>query len=165
MGTSGNNQSKIVAQCQQRITAIKQYVTGNTTVTLEGTAYNAQQIVAVYQASIDTRTAVTSQRTALTAAIAQRTQADALRETIDVALEHWVENSQGSKSQAMGVFGYAGPKSPPRTLKSKVVAADKAAATREARHTMGKNQKKQVKGELPAQAVSQPATPASKPTA
>jgi hypothetical protein len=45
-------------------------------------------------------------------------------------------------------FGFAPPKAATRTPEEKAAAAAKAKATREARHTLGKSQKKTVKGNV-----------------
>jgi hypothetical protein len=59
-------------------------------------------------------------------------------------------------------FGYAPPKVTVPTTATKATAAEKRSATRAARHTMGKNQKKDVKGTVATPAPS-PTTPGASP--
>ena len=77
----------------------------------------------------------------------------------------------GKAAPALTSFGFSPAKSPKKTVETKAAAAVKTAATREARHTMGKVQKKTVKGDVVAIAVTplvasppQPASGASAPS-
>jgi hypothetical protein len=64
-------------------------------------------------------------------------------------------------ASVLGDFGYAPRKVGQRPVATKADAAQKSRATRTARHTMGKNEKKKVKGTAPATApaATAPATP------
>ncbi|HEX3771765.1 MAG TPA: hypothetical protein VHV30_12895 [Polyangiaceae bacterium] len=59
-------------------------------------------------------------------------------------------------------FGYAPPKVTVPTAATQAAAVEKRGATRAARHTMGKNQKKDVKGAVTTPAPS-PTTPGASP--
>jgi hypothetical protein len=61
-------------------------------------------------------------------------------------------------------FGFTAPKKRTLTPGQKAVAAAKAKATRTAPHTMGKVQKKSVKGTAPATAPAGDATQVPSPT-
>jgi hypothetical protein len=65
-------------------------------------------------------------------------------------------NVFGDTSPALADFGLAPPKKPLTTPEKKAAAADKMRATRAARHTMGKKQKKAIKGVVPATAPEAP---------
>jgi hypothetical protein len=54
----------------------------------------------------------------------------------------------GKDATGLTAFGFSPAKSTKRTVTSKATAVAKTAATREARHTMGKVQKKDVKGDV-----------------
>jgi hypothetical protein len=62
------------------------------------------------------------------------------------ALENYVRALWGNSATVLGEFAYEQVKEPKKTTKAKAEAAAKAKATREARHTMGKRQKKSVTG-------------------
>jgi hypothetical protein len=59
-------------------------------------------------------------------------------------------------------FGFSPKKTVVKTVATKAEAATKAVATRQARHTMGSQEKKAVHGVLPA--PTQPVPPATTPT-
>jgi hypothetical protein len=61
-------------------------------------------------------------------------------------------------ASALGDFGFTPRKVAGRPVATKAAAAVKSRATRTARHTMGKNQRKKVKGTVPAEA-SAPSLP------
>jgi hypothetical protein len=77
----------------------------------------------------------------------------------------------GKGGPALTSFGFSPAKPPKKTAETKAAAAVKTAATREARHTMGTVQKKAIKGDVVAIAVTplvasppQPASGASAPS-
>jgi hypothetical protein len=78
------------------------------------------------------------------------------------SLRSYLVGQYGSDANAvLHDFGMDAPKAKgPKTVKTKAEAADKRAATRAARHTMGKNQKKGITGATVA-AGSTPAVPAT----
>ncbi len=61
-------------------------------------------------------------------------------------------------------FGLAPHKTTKPKVETKATAIQKSAATREARHTMGKKQKKEIKGVLPAPAPEPSPAPAPAPS-
>jgi hypothetical protein len=64
-------------------------------------------------------------------------------------------------TSTLGDFGLSPRKVSKRTVAVKVQAAEKSLATRTARHTMGKNQRKSVKGTVPAATPATEAAPAN----
>src|SRR5581483_10415404 len=79
------------------------------------------------------------------------------------ALRQYVINANGPDSPVLADFGFAPPKQAGLTPEQLVARGQKAAATRKARHTMGKKQKASIKGTV---APTAPATaaPASEST-
>jgi hypothetical protein len=67
-----------------------------------------------------------------------------------MGIRNQVSALYGEESAAFASFGFKARKTPQRTPKSKVVAAEKSLATRAARHTMGKRQRSQIHGTVPA---------------
>ena len=92
------------------------------------------------------------------------TQKPALRPLIS-GCKAFVRVHFGNSPGVLVDFGLAPRKVPaPRTVEDKAVAVEKGLATRKARHTMGRSQKKQVKGAVatapdPASAGSTPVAP------
>ncbi len=94
-------------------------------------------------------------------------EATALRQSIRSILQ----GRFGKDGPALTSFGFSPAKPVKKTAETKAAAAVKTAATREARHTMGTVQKKSVKGDVVAIAVTplvasppQPASGASAPS-
>jgi hypothetical protein len=141
---------------------VDKHLASLTSIMIGGTAYTGPALKAVFQADIDAINAADTARTQwkdlLVTAKAARTTAVRARQ----ALKTYLIGLYGPS--AVGIledFGISPPKSPGRkTAKAKALAVDKSAATRAARHTMGKNQKMSVKGTVTP--VSPPA-PAGEP--
>jgi hypothetical protein len=112
----------------------------------------------VYQAAIDTRTALIPQRAAYEKALSARDSAEVTRQATDKKLKAWVVNEFGADSQEAQEFGFLPPKIGAATVATKATAVLKSRATREARGTKGKRQKEKIKGTLVAPAA--PAVPA-----
>jgi len=76
------------------------------------------------------------------------------------SLRGYLVGQYGSNAKAiLNDFGMSAPKPKgPKTVKTKSVAVAKNAATRTARHTMGKKQKMGVKGAVPTTAPTTPST-------
>jgi hypothetical protein len=72
----------------------------------------------------------------------------------------------GADNPAVAQFGFLPTKPGKKSAASKATAVVKAKATRSARHTMGKNQKEEIRGDAPTTAPAAPAAtaPAQSPT-
>jgi hypothetical protein len=88
------------------------------------------------------------------------------------ALERYLEGTYGPTSPVLSDYGIKPAKPAKRTLKAKVTAAEKDAATRAARDTMGPRQKEAIHGTVPSEPAPAPASsppegtpPASSPPA
>jgi hypothetical protein len=132
------------------------------TVVVEGQAYTPAQfeaqvgtVLAPYQAVVDAHGAL---ETAL------KNRADAAPSATRFVAGFYAVLPQylGSNSAEIATFGKALAKPrAPLTVEQKVAAAAKAKATRAARHTMGKKQRKAITGQSPAPTT--PAAPAAPP--
>ena len=171
MSTQPNN-ATVVDTCTKRLNALKEYV-GNIkgTIPMNGDDLKVSDVIAIYQGCLDSRAALTKSRTQVKTALAAKTKAEMARVNADQALSAWVITKFGAGSQAALDFGFAPRKAATRTADSKATAAALAKATRGARHTMGKKQKKSIKGTVvvptapadPATNVLAGASPASQP--
>ena len=82
-----------------------------------------------------------------------------MRLATDKGLKAWVVSQFGADSQEAKEFGFLPAKSTPKSAATKAQAVAKSLATRQARHTMGRKQKKGIKGTVVAPAA--PAVPAT----
>ena len=140
------NSSKIVALCNERLTALKKFVTTKTQMTINGQLMKLSDVTAIYQTALDARSTAATQRVAYEHALDAREQADSARLTTDAGLEIWVLSQFGVGSQTASEFGFSPRKIGTKSAKTKAEAVTKNLATREARMTMGKRQKANIKG-------------------
>ncbi len=149
-----------VAEISQMILGLrKHYPTGSTTLQIGGVTYTVDSIVAILQQVVDQRAAVDAARVTLNTKLqAVETQAAASGVVIR-GLETYVRGIFGSAPDSLADFGLTPPKvRTPLTAAQKAVAAVKRKATRAARGTLGKVQKKDIKGSVTATLVVTPAT-------
>jgi hypothetical protein len=129
-----------------------------------GTSYTLPTLKAVFQADLDAINAADAAATQWKEQVvkAQATRAESAR--VRSALKAYLIGQYGA--DAVGVledFGFSPPKPKgPQTVDMKAQGVERAAATRKARHTMGKNQKKAVKGTVTT-IVTEPASPVAPP--
>ena len=153
------NNAKIVSTCGQRLIALKKFVkTTKTAMTVSGEPMKLSDLTAVYQAAIDTRTALVPQRAAYEKALAARNSAEVTRQATDKKLKAWVVNEFGANSEQAREFGFLPTKVGEKSAATKATAVLQAQATRVARGTKGKRQKEEIKGTIVAPAA--PAVPA-----
>jgi hypothetical protein len=140
------------------INGLKKHATKSTIINIDGEPYTPASLTAIFQAEIDTGTAVTPAKGAWQRAVAEAKAAKDAAAAVRPGFEQWVQANFGKDAQALADFGV--PPKKPRVIKpaTKVASAQKAAATRAARGTKGKVQKKAIKGAVP----TPPAPPATK---
>jgi hypothetical protein len=149
-----------VDACTKRLTALKEHVgSSKGTIAMNGEDLKVSDVVAIYQDCLDSRTELTKSRTQVKAAMAAKAKAEQARVAADKALSAWVTTKFGAGSQEALNFGFAPRKVAARTVDTMAKAAAQAKATRKARHTMGKKQRKSIKGTVVAPTA--PADPAT----
>ena len=151
---TNENRSKIVAECNIRVLALRKHVDPQAAIPIGGTTHTGTGVIEVYQGMIDAQTAVDSLRAQLAAALAARDRAHAARGRADGALRAWVVNTFGENSQQAHDFGFPPPKQRVISAETKARAVEKLRATRAARHTTGKRQKARIKGVVEQQAAA-----------
>jgi hypothetical protein len=156
------NRNLRIAADQQMIAGVQQHLGQLASIPVLGQSMTPTAIVAVLQERIGTGQAAI----AAAAARAAATKADELELTkTDAFVSALRLVVQGMYKQTPGTladFGLKDRKVAKPSAETKAAAAAKSKATRAARHTMGKNQKKAIHGTVvsPAPAPS-PASPAS----
>ncbi|HEX4448569.1 MAG TPA: hypothetical protein VH044_17615 [Polyangiaceae bacterium] len=135
----------------------KHYPNGGASIPVDGVSYTVTALTQLMQDFVDQRDAVESAKAATKSKVAtERARAPAQLVVIR-GFEQVVRGSFGNAADVLADFGLAPTKvRTPMTAEQKAVAAAKRAATRSARHTMGKNQKKDVKGAIKATLVVTP---------
>jgi hypothetical protein len=148
----------------QLIVGTKKHFSTVSSLAFGNASFTPAQVEASLQTLIDLRTAVDDARTVAKAKIvAEAAQAPSLRSQM-AALVMFVKATFGNSPDVLADFGLKPRKArTPLTIGQKATAAAKRAATRAARHTMGTNQKKAVKGTITTIIPPQP-TPAPSPT-
>jgi hypothetical protein len=153
------NNAKVVATCNQRITALNKLVTPNMTISIDGQPMKLTALIAIYQDTIDARAKLIEQRAATKAALTARENADTARVATDEGLDAWVTVQFGARSTQAQEFGFHPHKVTVTSAATKALAAEKSKATREARGTKGKRQKAHIKGTVVV--PTEPAAPAT----
>jgi len=135
----------------------KHYANGSQTIQVAGATFTVTALTQLMQDFVDNREAVEASKAATKAKIeTERTEAPSQIAVI-TAFEKVVRGSFGTSADVLADFGLALPKArAPMTAEQKAVAVAKRAATRKARGTMGKVQKKGVKGAVTASLVVTP---------
>jgi hypothetical protein len=127
------------------VAAIKKHLGG--AVILEGVTYAPSALAKLFQRGIDVADATDSAKKTWHVAVATEQEETQNIWLLQQALRSHVTAVYGAKSVEFADFGFA-TKAKPVDVATKVEAVKKSAATRAARHTMGKRQKEKVRGEV-----------------
>jgi hypothetical protein len=110
---------------------------------LNGKDYSRDELVALFRAQIDALDAIRAARVALTVVIARERGIARRLESMTPDVRDVVTIQFGSGADVLGDFGWVAFKKPgPKTAEAKRVGAEKLRATRKARGTMGKRQRR-----------------------
>jgi hypothetical protein len=158
MSTQGKNSQAALAK--QLIAGVnKHFPNGSQQLQVGGATFTVTGLTTLLQSVVDNREAVEVSKAASKAKVQAEAAQAPSRRALMHALETMVRSNFGNSADVLADFGLAPPKArTPRTAEQKAVSAAKGAATRKARGTMGKNQKKNVKGSITAKLVVTPVT-------
>jgi cell division septation protein DedD len=161
--------NNLAAEVKQLIAgANKHFSNGSQALQVGGATFTVTALTQELQGFVDNRDAVEASKAATKAKIEiERVQSPSQLALIR-AFVTVIRGTFGNSADVLADFGLAPPKARvTRTAEEKAVSAAKSAATRAARGTMGKNQKKAVKGSITAKLVVTPVTtsPVSTPVA
>jgi hypothetical protein len=162
-GTGKSNQA---ARVKQLILGTKKHFpNGSDKLQVGGATFTVSALTQLMQDFVDQREAVEASKAATKAKIeTERARAPSQIATL-VAFETIARGMFGNSADVLADFGLASHKTRvPLTAEDKAVAVAKRNATRAARHTMSKNQKKDIKGAVKAALVVTPLA-GSQPTA
>jgi hypothetical protein len=143
--------AKVVLGVNQNITSA---------ILLGGQTKSPAQIVAVFTGAIQASTDLDAAKLSYQQKLAARDAAFAAADTTEEQLKSYVMGAYGKTNPVVTTFGFPVAKPTVRSVKVKADAITKAAATREARHTMGPKQKAEIHGVVtPAASGSAETTP------
>jgi hypothetical protein len=144
-----NGKSKGASLAESLIAGTKKHLSTASSLAFGGGTFTPAQVEASLQTLADLRTAVDDARAAAkTKVAAELAQAPALRSHM-AAFESFVRATFGNTPDVLADFGLQPKRArKPLTAKQQAAAAAKRKATRAARNTMGKVQKKEVKGDV-----------------
>lgn len=144
---------------QKMVIGIQQFFSNLPTMTAGSQTMAPADFVKVLQDRLASSQAVQTATAARSAAVKvdrdKRTQTAPLMR----ALKRVVQGMYSESPEVLAVFGVQPVKIGTQTVATKATAIEKTLATRKARHTMGKKQKKAIHG-TPAGATTAPAAPA-----
>jgi hypothetical protein len=149
-----SNKDKTVNQHRQGIAGIRKHFASVPTILLGGTPTTPNDATATLQGTIDAVDAADAAEQAFHSAVAAQNAAIAKGTGLLTDLKTLVKSQLGSSEGVLGDFGFSNPKRQTPDEATKAAAVVKRAATREARHTMGKRQKAGIKGTVPATTAS-----------
>ncbi len=170
---TGKSKSHDASHAAQLIAGTKVHFASAASMAFGGRTFTPVQLETSLQALVDLRSAVDAARATTTAKVAaEMAQAPALRRVMST-YDAFVKVTFGDQPDVLADFGLKPKKTTtPLTVEQKADAKARRQATREARHTMGARQKKDVKGTVTTIVSSTPgaadppvaASPAPAPT-
>jgi hypothetical protein len=154
------NRSEQQAQDAKAILGIQKDLLSVPTLSLAGQAITPADLEKLVQSRIDSVNAIAAAKVKWTAAVQAYRALDKQVTPILRGLRTYLVNTYGPTSTVLADFGFSPAKTVVKTPEVKVLAAKKSVATRKARNTLGKKQKKNITG-----ATVSPAAPATSSTA
>ena len=156
--------SSTQSSASRAIEGVRQNLSKMAEITLDGTVYTPDTLIALLKAYVDLVTALSAAHDQLHALVDKEGPARAQLTVVLRWLNAFVTNLYGQDPVKLGEFGFTPRKVGVEKVATKFAAIEKREATRIARHTMGSRQKLAITGAPPAPtppvAPSPPAAPA-----
>jgi hypothetical protein len=153
--------SKVQSRNNNMIQGIEKHLSGESEIALAGETYTPKRLIMLIQSQTDSIADVAATKAAHVDAVKSNRAVSAKVTKTVRGLRNYVLNKFGEQSGPLADFGFAPPKAATRTSEEKALAAKKGKATRDARGTKGKQQKKGIKGVLPDASAASPQSTAS----
>ena len=164
MNPNAPNRPFTQAHDGQVMVGIKKNLQNVSSLPAGGSTFTMAAIEALVQSRIDAANAVDVARANWLEATAKYQALNTQVTPVVRSLRRYVIAAFGENSPVLADFGFTPPKKAEMTPEAKVARAEKSAATRKARGTMGKKQKAKIKGTVPATGTTPaPSDPASPP--
>ena len=146
MATRPDSKGQATVLAQQLIAGTGKHLSSTTQVNLAGSSFTSAEITAKLQSLVTLRANVDAAKASTKEMLAtEAAQMPALRTLMSAYVAHIKAAYVGSPG-VLADFGISLKSRAPLTVEDKAAAVAKRAATREARHTMGPQQKKGIKG-------------------
>jgi hypothetical protein len=164
MSTNTNNRTTQQLSVQKLIDGLNKHSQTIASLVIGGTSLTTAAIIANLQERLATANAAQSTRATWQNAVKADKDERAKMKTFLSGLRQALSVAFAGSIEALADFGLVARKKPVITPEKKAAATAKAKATREARHTMGKNQKAAIKGTVSPTAPATAAPTAPAPT-
>jgi len=145
---NATNKTTTLARDAQVIAGIQKHLQNTSSLPLVGSTYTPADLVKLVQSRIDASGQSDATKATWHSSVLAGETLNTKLTPVLRALRQYVINVFGATSPVLADFGFVPPKSATRTPEQKAASAAKAKATRKARGTMGKKQKKAVKGDV-----------------
>jgi hypothetical protein len=156
---SNSNKQQSIGEWQKIINTLQETYPGKS-FALEGKVWKTNDVVTAFQNAIDIMNEVDSSHVAWTDAVTKQKAAVATVTLLVAALKAYFGAVYGKKSPAYAAFGFV-QKAAKVKVEARLAAVEKGRATRKARNTMGKRQRKAVTGATAPAAAPAAGTPAA----
>jgi hypothetical protein len=145
---SKNNRASQIAFFTKMVSGVNLHVLS--AILLGGQTLSASQIVAVFNAFLQATTDLETAKTAYQQKLVAEQAAEKAAQAMAALLKAYAQGAYGKTSPVLTDFGFAIAKPGVKTVKVKAAAAEKSAATRVARNTLGSKQKESIHGTVTA---------------
>ncbi len=161
MGATNKRQDNLVTD-ENMVGAIDKYLSQFPTLIVGSKQYKPADIVRVLQERIEAGKAVIAAEAARTAAVKAYRDKRSETSALMSSFRRMIQGMFTQSPDTLAAFGLKAPRVGKRSAENKAGAVVKGKATRKARNTLGKRQKKAIKGTGPTAAsgtAPSPATP------
>jgi hypothetical protein len=172
MATHTKSKGQVVDSAKLLIAGTSKRLANATQVEFMGSSFTPAQITSTLQQLVDLRSDVDAAKATVKAKVAAEEAAMPSLHAFTSAFVAYIKVAFGASPEALADFGITPKVRTPLTTDAIAAANAKRSSTRKARHTMGTNQKKAIKGTVtgvvvtpieatPVAAPSSPAAPAT----
>jgi len=159
--TAREKKVAVLGRDDKIIAGIQKHFQGTSSLQLAGSTYSPADLVKLIQSRASQVATVDAANATWHAAVAAERELNAKLTTVIQGLRQYALNTFGATSPVLADFGFSASTRRPLTPEENVARTAKAKATRAARHTMGKVQKKKVKGTTAAANTAPAPAPAA----
>lgn len=128
------------------IAGVRKHFRGDEEITLEQETYTFDEIVAIFEEHLAMLGAIDFHARERSIAIAEEAKLEPKVRALALALKTHMSSRMGKESPRLREFAFKPAKKPHVPVETKLRAIEKRAETRKLRHTMGKKQRRRIKG-------------------
>jgi hypothetical protein len=164
MSTIATNRNGKITADQHMIDGVQKFLSQFASLPVGSQTVTPADIVRVFQERLDTGKAVLAADAARIAAIKADKDKRVQTAAFTQSFRRMVQGMFSQSPDTLAAFGLKPLKAAKKTVETKATAVAKSKATRKARNTMGKKQKKAVKGTVPTAKSGAAPAPETQPT-